>query len=265
MKGFVLSSILSLSIFQALAAMPGLRIITEEYPPYNYTQGGEFTGLSTEVVRAVLEELDIDAEFEVNEWEMSYRIALSEPNVLIFSIGRNEERENLFKWVGEITPSERIFLFALKSRVERNQIEISDLDSAKDYRIGTTKNDFREQYLVGRGFKVGDQLVRGELVHNNMRNLFWGKVDLVALPELAGFTLARRLGYDPSDLTTVLELSEIPPGANYMAFSKDTPDELVEQFKAALAKIKDDGVYDDIVVKYRKMMLSAEDLKRIEK
>jgi polar amino acid transport system substrate-binding protein len=242
-----------------------LRIVTEEYPPYNYTDGGTLVGLATEVVQAVLRELDIDADFEVNEWETSYNVALNEPNVLIFSIGRNEKREDLFKWVGEITPQDKIYLFALRSRVDRNQIEISDLDSAKDYSIGTTKDDFREQYLLGRGFTVGNQLVRGELVHNNMWNLFWGKVDLVALPEMAGFTLAKTLGYDPAELTTVLELSEIPPGANYMAFSKDTPDEVVDKFKVALAKIKSEGIYDRIVAKYRKSMLSAEDVKRVDK
>jgi len=32
-----------------------LNIVTEEYPPYNYTQNGKVTGVSTEVVEAVLE------------------------------------------------------------------------------------------------------------------------------------------------------------------------------------------------------------------
>ncbi len=265
MKTIILSTVLSLLSLGASAADVGLRIVTEEYPPYNYTEKGKFTGLSTEVVQAVLSELDMDAGFEVNEWEDSYQIALSEPHVLIFSIGRNQERESLFKWVGEITPNDSIHFFALRSRVDRNQIRVKDLETAKDYRIGTTKNDFREQYLVSKGFEVGEHLVRGELVHNNIRNLFWGRVDLVALPKMAGFTLAKKLGYNPRELTTVLELSEIPPGANYMAFSRDTPDEMVEAFRTALDKVKQEGIYDKIIAKYRKEMLTAEDVKRIEK
>ena len=38
------------------AAADELRIVTEELPPYNMTQNGQITGLSTEVVRAVLKE-----------------------------------------------------------------------------------------------------------------------------------------------------------------------------------------------------------------
>ena len=41
----------------AHAAQP-VRVLTEEFPPYNYTEQGRITGLGTEVVEAVLKELD---------------------------------------------------------------------------------------------------------------------------------------------------------------------------------------------------------------
>ncbi len=246
-------------------AASGVRVVTEEYPPYNYLEDGRPTGLATEVVQEVLRRVGVEAVIEVHHWDTSYEIALNEPNTLIYSIGRNEEREARFHWVGEITPPERIFFFALRARVERNQIRLRDFDDAKRYRIGTTKNDFREQFLLERGFVVGEQIVRGELVHNSMWNLFWGKVDLVPLPEMAGFTLARRMGFDPRELTLALEVDDIPVGANYMAFSLDTPTELVTAAGRALDAVRRDGTFDRIVSKYRKIMLTADDVKRIDK
>ena len=252
-------------LFAAANAQETLRVVTEDYPPYNFMEGGEPSGLATEVVLAVLDRLGLDAEIEFHPWDISYQIALTGPDVLIYSIGRNEEREARFQWVGEITPPDRIFFFALRARLERNQIRLRDLDSARPYRIGTTRDDFREQFLLQHGFRPGEQIVRGELVHNSMRNLFWGRVDLVPLPEMAGFTLARRMGFDPRDLALALEIDELQPGSNYMAFSLDTPADLVQRAGVALQSVKDDGTYQGIVDKYRKMMLTAEDVRRIDK
>jgi len=37
-----------------------------------------------------------------------------------------------------------------------------------------------------------------------------------------------------------------------MAFSRDTPDEVVERFRQALARVRADGRYDAIVAKWLK-------------
>ena len=265
MKINLIAILLTLTILAPFAGAAEIRIVTEEYPPYNYTDKGQVTGLSTEVVRAVLAEVKIEAPIQVNQWKNAYALALTEPNVLIYSIGRSADREDQFKWVGEISPPARIFLFALANRVDRGQVNVGSLEDAKAYKIGTTKDDFREQYLVSKGFVIGENLIRAELIHNNMRNLFWGNIDLSAFNELVGYTLAKRLGYDPREIKEVLELDEIPVAGNYMAFSRGTDDEMVELFQTALSKIKQAGIYESIVKKYRKMMLTRDDIKRIEK
>ncbi len=265
MKRYILIITLLLTIHAPFAEAVDLQIVTEEYPPYNYTENGRVTGLSTEVVQAVLAQLKIDLPIQVNEWKNSYERALTEPNVLIYSIGRSPEREEKFRWVGEIAPPARIFLFALRSRVDRGQIRLGSLEELKAYRIGTIRDDFREQYLISKGLTVGQQLIRSELIHNNMRNLFWGNVDLVAFNEMVGYTLAKRLGYDPRHIKEVFELSEIPVEGNYMAFNRDTELDTVDRFRSALKRIKQDGTYASIVEKYQKIMLTRDEVKQIEK
>ncbi len=72
----------------ACAAEAPLRIVTEELPPYNMTQNGRMTGMSTEVVQAVLKEVGMDAPIHSMPWARAYELALNESNVLIYSIVR---------------------------------------------------------------------------------------------------------------------------------------------------------------------------------
>ena len=74
-----------------------IKIVTTEFPPYNYEENGKITGLSTKVVRAVLKELGMNSEIKSYPWARAYEMALKQENVLIYSILRISEKENLFK------------------------------------------------------------------------------------------------------------------------------------------------------------------------
>nr|BFE97768.1 hypothetical protein GCM10020185_83040 [Pseudomonas brassicacearum subsp. brassicacearum] len=99
--GLPLNRLLVWGVLMFLAASAGaaeapLRIVTEELPPYNMTQNGRMTGMSTEVVQAVLKEVGMDAPIHSMPWARAYELALNESNVLIYSIVRTPAREPLF-------------------------------------------------------------------------------------------------------------------------------------------------------------------------
>ena len=89
-------------------------------------------GVSTEVVLAVLKEVNVKAKIELYPWARAYQIATTKKNHLIYSIGRIPERENLFHWVGTIAPY-KTSLYKLKIRKD---IKIGSLNDAKRYTIG---------------------------------------------------------------------------------------------------------------------------------
>ncbi len=91
-----------------------LRIITESFPPYNFQVDDEAKGLSSEVVQAVLNQINLQASIELYPGSRAYETALTEKNILIYSIARIAEREALFHWVGAIAPY-KTSLFKLKS------------------------------------------------------------------------------------------------------------------------------------------------------
>ncbi len=223
-----------------------LKILTEEYPPFNYTDNGHITGLGTEVVQAVLKEINIEGNFQSMPWARAYDTAQSSEGVLIYSMNRSREREKLFKWVGQITPT-NFFLFSLKSR----HLHLSGLDAAKSLQIGTVNQDVGEQFLTARGFAVGRNLQSSNRYELNYEKVKHGRIDLWIMNELGAYFMARQAGDDPvTMLSKALPIPELSGGGNYMAFGLKTPDALVERFRKGLEVIKKNGIYDALQRKW---------------
>jgi len=246
-RAWLLAALACLSVHAAAA--DELRIVTEELPPYNMTQNGQVTGLSTEVVQAVLKEVGMQAPpIQSMPWARAYDIALNAENVMIYSITRTAQREKLFKWVGVIAPT-RMFLF---SRADAN-LRIKSLDEARKYQIATVNEDAGEQYLVSKGFTIGKNLQSSNKYEFNYEKLRLGRVDMWVSNELNAYYLVRQAGDDPNSvLSHALLLPDISSdgGGLDMAFSLKTPDAVVERFRKALETIKKNGTYDSLQKKW---------------
>lgn len=223
-----------------------VRVLTEEFPPYNYTEAGQITGFSTEVVRAALQEAQVQGEFQSMPWARAYATAQSDSNVLIYSIGRSVQREKLFKWIGVIAPTQ-YYLFSLPQR----NLKFQRLDDAKEYQVATVNEDVGEQYLIAKGFSKGQNLQSSVKYELNYEKLKRGRVDLWIMPELTATYLARQAGDDPgSMLARSLAISDLGGDGYYMAFSLNTPDALVERVRKALQTIKRNGTFDALRKKW---------------
>ncbi|WP_367847577.1 substrate-binding periplasmic protein [Rhodoferax sp. WC2427] len=227
-------------------AVETIRILTEEYPPFNFTDKGRITGLGTEVVQAVLREINVEGQFQSVPWARAYETTQTNANVLIYSINRSKEREKLFKWVGPITPTD-FYLFSLKSR----NVHLGSLEDAKALQIGTVNQDIGEQYLVSQGFALGHNLQSSTRYELNYEKLKLGRVDLWVMNELGAYYMVRQAGDDPAEmLNKVLRIADISGSGNYMAFGLKTPDAVVERFRKGLDAIKKNGIYDALQKKW---------------
>lgn len=221
-----------------------LTVVTEEYAPYNF-QGSDkkISGMATEVVAMVLKRAKINYTLAIYPWARAYQVAQDTPNVLIYSIGRNEQREALFKWVDVIAPYD-VYLYRLKSRPE---VTVNCLEDIKRYRIGAVRDDVRAQYLEKANVVL--DLVVGDSA--NAKKLASHRIDLFPIDELAMVALYKREKLDPGSVVKVFKLEALSAGL-YMAFSTQTSDEVVRKCRAALADIKRDGSFDRIRAKYLK-------------
>ncbi|MFJ3525388.1 substrate-binding periplasmic protein [Pseudomonas sp. NPDC090203] len=224
-----------------------IRVVTEELAPYNMTLNGQLTGMSTEVVQAVLKEVNVDATIQSMPWARAYDLALHDPNVLIYSITRTPEREHLFKWVGTIATS-RWYIYSSAS----HPVSLMDLDDARDWQTATVNEDVGEQYLIGKRFAVGQQLQPSNRYELNYQKLRTGHVDLWISDELNATWLARQAGDDPErTLVRSLRVPELEDSGGFnMAFSAGTADATVALFKKGLKTIRENGTYDAIARKW---------------
>lgn len=215
-----------------------LNLTTEAYPPFNMeARNGSITGISTEIVQAVLARSGVDYTLALLPWNRAYTTALEQPSSGVFSTTRTAEREALFKWVSPITFNRWVLLAAPDSN-----ISLTTLDDAKQYRIGGYRGDAIAQYLAKQGFKL-DLVSRDEL---NAPKLMRKRIDLWATGDLLGAHLAKQQGI--TGLKSVLVFREMPMG---LALHPDTSDGLVDQLNAALKALYEDGTVEAIHRKYQ--------------
>lgn len=223
-----------------------IRVVTEELPPYNMTENGVVTGMSTEIVEAVFKEVGQTAQIQSMPWARAYDLALNEGNVLIYSIARTPAREGLFNWVGAIAPT-RWFIYSLADR----PVKLDSLEDAHGHQIATVKADAGEQYLEAHGFQVGKELQSSSKYELDYQKLKIDHVELWISNELNALYLMRQNGDNPDKmLIRSLALPDLSSQGLFMAFSPKTPASTVARFRAGLDAIRRNGVYDAIARKW---------------
>jgi polar amino acid transport system substrate-binding protein len=137
-----------------------------------------------------------------------------------------------------------VYFYKLKSRVD---IKIKTFDDIKKYKIGAVRDDFRAQWMMKQGIKDQLNLVADDL--QNMRNLFARKIDIFPIGEFVAYHLAHQEGRAFNDLEKTMYVKDMSADL-YMAFSKQTPEVVMEKCKKALFEIRKDGTYEKIKSKY---------------
>jgi len=208
-----------------------LRVLTENYPPLSYMEDGVITGYGAEVVTAIQKQLGTEFPVELHMWEKAYELALTEPNVLLFTMEKTPEREKLFQFVGPLGANISSFYIPYGSKME-----IKDLEAARKLNaIATTTNWFTEQELTRLGFtnlkSVADPI-------ETIKMLLEGKVDASVYTDLTLPKLAKEAGVAPKELKPALELMR---SEYYLAFSAKTEPEIVKAWTEAFNKLQESG------------------------
>ena len=225
-----------------------LKVVTEEWAPFNYLEQGKLAGLSIELLEAAARRAHFQTQIEVLPWERAYRKALNEPDVLIFTMARKAEREHLFEWVAPIY-SRTIYLYKARHRAD---VRLDTLQDARRYKVvAAGENDASAVDLRNAGLERGNNLlyVYGADVQR-LRMLMAGRVDLMPMHELQVPLLAREIGMAPGEFVRLLPLN-VGEDDYYFAFSKGTSPERVERLRKAFKSLRVDGTYDSIVRRYR--------------
>lgn len=246
--------VFAVSVHAAQKKMEGashLIMLTEEYPPVTFLKDGKVSGFVTDVVREIITRQGIPDTIRLTSWDEAYKVALTTPNVVLFSAERTEKREKLFQWVGPVGKNSAIF-YAKKG----TGVKITSLDEARKLsRIATTTNWFTEQYLKSKGFT---NLVSSPLPTTNVKQLMNGDVQISIFTDITMPDIVKQAGYRVDDLEPVFPVSTT---YFYIAMSLGTPVEIVRKWQAVLDGMKADGTFEKIYRSY----IPAADLKDLLK
>jgi polar amino acid transport system substrate-binding protein len=222
------------------AAPQPVRILTEDYPPITFIKDGKVTGYATDIVEEIAKRLKIDAKIELMAWGDAYKIATTNPNVILFSTTRTKDRESLFSWVGPIGRYNDI-LYGKKN----SGIKIKKLGDAKDAgKIGTVRGWFSEQFLKDQGFT---NLESVDNPADNAAKLIKGDIALSAFTDTTAPEIFKKAGLSITDAEKVFTIKSYD---YYIAVSKGTPGSEIKKWQAAFSKMKKDGTLDAIKKKW---------------
>jgi polar amino acid transport system substrate-binding protein len=227
------SILLSVMIIGIACSKPvgetGIRVISEEYPPFNYTDGtGNFTGTATALVKAIMKKLDVNIPIEVMAWDKAYELVQKEPDVALYSMARLPQREHLFMWVGPVGSYEN-WLYARKG----SGVKVNSLEEARCVRkIAAVKDEAGQIRLAEQGF-INFEYTPTTV--DGLKKLVAGEVDLWLGSNADLELVAKKAGVSADDLEPVVFVHKLDL---FIAFNKNTPFAVVDSWQKALDSIQ---------------------------
>lgn len=243
MKHSTLAAALLCLLLGAFARAEPYQIVTEEWAPYNYRENERITGMATEVVRAIMALTGDDFEIRLRPSMRATRVLQTRPRTIMYSLFRTPEREPLYKWVGPIV-EESIYPYQLADAGQ----PVDTLEQLlRAPRITTRHAGLVPRMLQSLGFTNLDKSATES--QQLYRMLLAGRTDIVIGDTDAGVAhYSRQLGIAPGTLRRIpIELFR---SSLYIAFSRDSDDELVAAWSRALQQLRESGELERIRWRY---------------
>ncbi|MCG8685100.1 MAG: transporter substrate-binding domain-containing protein [Desulfobacterales bacterium] len=235
-----------------VALSQDISVLTTTWTPYAYEENGKITGLSTEIVQAILKKAGLNGNIQLYPWNRAIVMTKTHKNILIYPLMRIKQREFNFIWVAPIFNA-KLSLFKLKKNKE---IIVSKLEDAKNHTIGVLKGAAMHQFLNSKGFEDNKQL---QIFYSNQKSielLFRERLDMIAdNPLVVSYEIKQLNRSNIKDVTFSMDLvEEIVPLTQsnaYMAFGKDCSPEYVVRLRKAWEELEAQGAFKSIFDRYR--------------
>jgi polar amino acid transport system substrate-binding protein len=244
-KLFILLCALSASTCFAL--QKPLTFLAEDLPPYHFiNSNGQADGALVEIVQAVLKQANLPGTIAIQPFARGYQAAKAQENTFLFSLLKTPNREQQFKWVGEIYRSYAV----LVGLTNRNDIKLSSLEDVKPLIVGTIRGYHSAGFLVNHGFKEHKDLSLSVTSKHMWAMLFSKRIDLVLTNYMALDRDIKNAGFDEHKVIPYLSIKDFPNELN-IATGLATSDDIVQRLSEALVVLKESGHYQEILSKYQ--------------
>ncbi|WP_164970039.1 ABC transporter substrate-binding protein [Arcobacter sp. CECT 8983] len=216
--------------------------LTESWAPYQIENKNGLSGISIDLIKEIQKRLGNKKEIKLFPWKRAYNITLRKKGYALFLTSKSKEREKLFKWIGPIA-SIKVRFF---KNASRKDLDIKTLEDAKKVDSIIVEGDtITFDTLKMLGFK---NLDINTLANNRLNKLLENKTDLLPADEVTFIYNLKQKDLDKKILPVKMEA--FFESKLYIAFNKDTSDDIIKDWKSAFEEIKADGTYDKILERY---------------
>lgn len=244
-----MKAILSIIIFLFISIIPNvtfatqsITLITEEWPPYNYTENHELTGFSTEVVKLVMKDLKRNEKILVLPGPRAMKVFHNTPRSMFFSLIQTKERKPLYHWIGPFG-EQSIYFF----KKQGSKIEIKNLEDAKKVKsICSRGSGLVYSMLTEAGFKNLDTGVSGEGIYLRVIN---DRCDLGIGESHEGVRILLKKTNQPEDAVVKTSVKLISSKL-YLAANLNIPEKEVKEWQKSLDKVMASKEYKALLQKY---------------
>lgn len=226
----------SFALASSAFAQQSVAFTTESYPPFSYREpGGTYRGVGVDQIAIIMNEAGLPYTIEMMPWARALTLAQTRPRHCVFAAARTPEREPQFKWVAPLLLDVNILV-----RHAAYAVHATTLDEAKQFTIGTHREDYTESLLKSLGFPTIDLSAD---VDATLRKLLSNRIDMMPMSE--GVYL--KLKAEGVAIERVMTFSEQQLG---IACNKDITDAEIDKMQARLDVLIKDGGQKAILKSY---------------
>ncbi|AZZ95646.1 transporter substrate-binding domain-containing protein [Pseudoalteromonas sp. R3] len=223
-----------------------IRFVAEDLPPYHFLDTDEKpTGALVEIAQQLLTETGLKGSIEIMPMARALHEMREHNNTLMLSWLKTPERATQYRFLG-IMCHAQAYLIGLKER----EFSLHDLNSARQYRVSTIRGYYSERFLRAAGYSEEHELVLVSHYQTLWQMLFKGRTDLVLTNAQTINKELSALGLPAEQVERKLAVTAFPSEL-HLATRLDFDQEQAELLKAALAKLKDSGKYQQILTHWQ--------------
>ena len=228
------------------SAADPLRLVTDQWVPYENLSDATAPGFSTEVLRGVFASMKQEVSFEEFPWARAAQLVFRGERDGIFTAFYNEERARYCHFPSEPLARDKWILFVRTTDVERLRFASFDDLIGHDIAVLRGASISAEFWDFARRHQ---RVVETASDEANFRMLEAGRVDYVVASHVNGMRLIASLGF--AGKIAPLPSRSLKEDNLYLIFSKQRVSaEFVTQFSDALRRFKQTAAFRAIYRKY---------------
>jgi len=231
----IIALILAIS---AILTAEVIKMATEEYPPYEYTENGVTKGMDVDIINAVSKHAGLTNQITFLPWSRCLLFVEEYKESAIFSILKTPEREKLYQYSTIPLYSTKVRIYATP-RFTKNVNTAGDLEGLN---VGAVRGN-----LYGDSFDKNARIEKDLATDGNMlmNKLVAGRYDLIIAAEEVGSYYIKK--YPQSNLRMMPV--EISSASYYIAFAKTS--KLFSKFNESMKILEKNGELKKIRTRYK--------------